>query len=403
MSDPNLISNTTLAVSAGVLTAAVLWSNRRRMINNNEACHSSSSKRSITNVNHQKEDFVRTLQIRDPAKKIKARLDTGADYSVLSQEIVDALGLREQTLDEGDDPLSVVLPDSRMFCFRSKVTLTFHVIDPPRGHSLFHFNKYEYTATFYVPADGDISSFDAYIGKDLIAKHHLQSSSFFAIDGEDGEDGKDGKDVPVRGSKTAVLKNTTKPSEQFDADNQTDNQRVGTEQLASYPDRFNAPESRGRGSSTGHAGGAPVAPALGTVPASSTNTVPASGVQTGGGRGGGFSVPAGRGTSLTPGRGTSPTSGQGTSPTSRGGTSPTSRGGTSPTSRRGTSPTSRGGTSPTSRGGTHQPARGSSSTRGSPFGGYKPAPFDSSLPSKPSDKGKKPYKGKKPGPGGNTA
>lgn len=145
---------------------------------------------------------MRILEIRDPlrskVRKIKARLDTGADHSIISRDVVDNFGWLEEALDK-NDPASVVLPDHSLFSFRGKVTINFHVLDPPQHQTLFRFNKYEYKATFFIPADGDIASFDAYIGRDLIAKHHLQSSFFFS-----------GNSAPDRDGRTLVDKGAAK-------------------------------------------------------------------------------------------------------------------------------------------------------------------------------------------------
>ncbi|QDS68518.1 hypothetical protein FKW77_010885 [Venturia effusa] len=167
----SMTTKTVLTFSTGALalSAAFLWSSRHRLIREKD------------------EDFIRVLEICSPLKcdpkRIKARLDTGADHSVISKDVVDSLGLQVVPLEE-DDPSSVILPDESLFSFRGKITITFHVLDPAASQkSLFGFNKYEYKATFFIPADGDIASFDAYIGRDIITKHHLQSSSFFSNNG----------------------------------------------------------------------------------------------------------------------------------------------------------------------------------------------------------------------------
>jgi hypothetical protein len=93
------------------------------------------------------------------------------------------LGLTIDPLTPDQDPFSVLLPDGREFHLGGKVVLRFHVIDSPATQRAFRFAKYEYAATFFVPKETSLSSFDAYIGTDIIDKHHLQKLYFFSSSG----------------------------------------------------------------------------------------------------------------------------------------------------------------------------------------------------------------------------
>ncbi|KAE9973095.1 hypothetical protein BLS_003763 [Venturia inaequalis] len=141
-------------------------------------------KRKASAKKDHQDNFIRTLEIfphnkhTDPCR-INAKLDTGADYSLISKAIVRELGLHIQHLDL-KDAASVLLADHSEFHVQGKVTLRFHVTDSPTPQSVFRFGKYVYEATFFVPADVDICSFDAYIGADIIHEHHLQESFFFS-------------------------------------------------------------------------------------------------------------------------------------------------------------------------------------------------------------------------------
>ncbi|KAE9972117.1 hypothetical protein EG328_005185 [Venturia inaequalis] len=129
------------------------------------------------------DNFERTLEIlgngQTIMKKIQAKIDTGADYSLISRSIAEELGLPVLPLTE-DDPVDLLLPDKRNFRIAGKVSILFHGINPRGPRLTFRFGKYENAAIFYIPADCDISGFDAYIGADDIHKLQLQKQNFFS-------------------------------------------------------------------------------------------------------------------------------------------------------------------------------------------------------------------------------
>ncbi|QDS68516.1 hypothetical protein FKW77_010883 [Venturia effusa] len=133
-----------------------------------------------------KDDFERILEIlhgdQSLVRRIQAKIDTAADYSLISKSIAEQLDLSILPLTQ-DDPDSLMLADDRTFPLAGKVLVRFHGINPEGLHLAFRFGKYENVATFYVPADTDISGFDAYIGLDSIHKLQLHKRNFFASRG----------------------------------------------------------------------------------------------------------------------------------------------------------------------------------------------------------------------------
>lgn len=111
-----------------------------------------------------------------------AKIDTAADYSLISKSVVEELSLSFLPLTE-DDPIYLILPDSGNFPLAGKVSVRLHGINPQGPRLAFKFGKYEYVATFYVPEVSDISCFDTYIGTDNIHKLQLRKRNFFSLEG----------------------------------------------------------------------------------------------------------------------------------------------------------------------------------------------------------------------------
>lgn len=116
-------------------------------------------------------------------KKVQAKIDTATDHSLISKTIVQDLNLTIEPLTK-EDPVFLLLPDDRSFTLAGKVTIRFHGANPRTSQPAFRFGKYENVATFYVPADKDISFFDAYIGADIIHEHQLLKRHFFSSYGQ---------------------------------------------------------------------------------------------------------------------------------------------------------------------------------------------------------------------------
>jgi hypothetical protein len=111
-------------------------------------------------------------------RRIKARIDTGADRSFISRAVAQEVGLPISQLTSED--LTFVTADDRDFLLCGKTNIIAHVKDPSGVQLAFIFGRYFYDFTLFVSHNTKISTFDAFIGRDLIHEHGLQKSCFFA-------------------------------------------------------------------------------------------------------------------------------------------------------------------------------------------------------------------------------
>lgn len=175
------------ALFGGVTVASgyAIWARYNSNLTTPEVSRKFKNRFSIRNDKKQ-DNFKRTLEIlgkgQVPMRNIQAKIDTAADYSLLSKFVIKELDLPILPLTD-DDPVHLLLPDSGNFPLAGKVSVRFHGINPKGAHLVFRFGNYENVATFYVPKDTDISCFDTYIGADNIHKLQLQKRNFFAFHG----------------------------------------------------------------------------------------------------------------------------------------------------------------------------------------------------------------------------
>ncbi|KAE9988535.1 hypothetical protein EG327_003331 [Venturia inaequalis] len=127
------------------------------------------------------EDYIRTLDInaadvdKQHSQRLVASIDTGADHSIISREIVKKLNLPQQKIAQ-DDPSFTTLMNNQEMKFDGKVTFRFHMVESPEPHHVLQFNRYKNTGTFFVPSSDEFAAVDVCIGKDNISKLLLRPS-----------------------------------------------------------------------------------------------------------------------------------------------------------------------------------------------------------------------------------